>query len=435
MHPDRTSTQRAIKLHLAAIAGAIAVLIGGIGLLAARTELSGAVIATGSLVVESNVKKVQHPSGGIVADLLVTDGTHVEAGQLLIRLDETTAQANLSAVTKDLWELTARRARLEAERDGDGKVDFPPELIDAGRRDPHIVRIVAGEKRLFEVRREAQAGQKAQYRERIAQLRDEIGGLTEQASAKAEEIGLIDKELSGVRGLFDKGLVPLSRLTALQRESARLKGERGQLMAQIAESKGKISETELQIIQVDQNMRSDVGKDLADIRAKVSELAEKKITAQDQLQRLDILAPQAGTVHQLSVHTKGGVIQAGEQIMLIVPGTELIAEVRVQPQDIDQVSLGQTATLRFPNFNQRTTPELNGIVSRMAADTVQDQRTGTLYFPVRVMLTDEEIARLDGAKLMAGMPVEAFIRTHDRTLVSYFIKPLSDQVRRAFREK
>jgi len=434
MSQEATNTQKGVTRHLVGMAVAVALLFGGVGLLAARTELSGAVIANGSMVVESNVKKVQHPSGGIVADLLVTDGTKVGAGDLLIRLDETTAQSNLSSVSKDLWELTARRARLEAERDGTNTVDFPQDLIDA-RSDPHIERIIVGEKRLFELHGEAQAGQKAQYRERIAQLRDEIGGLTEQTTAKVEEIALIEKELGGVRQLFEKSLVPLSRMTALQREAARLRGERGQLVASIAQSKGKISETELQIIQVDQNMRSDVGKELADIRAKMSELTEKKITAQDQLQRLEIRAPQAGIVHQLSVHTKGGVIATGEQIMLIVPGTELIAEVHVAPQDIDQLNLGQDVTLRFPNFNQRTTPELNGVVSRIAADTVQDQRTGNSYFPVRISLNEDEIGRLEGAKLIPGMPVEAFIRTTDRNILSYFLKPLADQARRAFREK
>ncbi len=239
-----------------------------------------------------------------------------------------------------------------------------------------------------------------------------------------------------VRDLWQKNLVPISRVTALERDAARLEGERGQLIATVAQSKGKISETELQIIQVDQTMRSDVARELADIRAKIAELAERKITAMDLLQRIDIRAPQAGFVHQLSVHIAGAVIASGESIMLIVPGAdELIVEVRVEPQTIDQIKLEQPTTLRFPSFNQRTTPELNGRVSRIAADITHDPRTGTPYFLVRIVLSPGEAERLDGQTLVPGMPVEAFIRTEERTMLSYLFKPLTDQARHAFRER
>jgi HlyD family secretion protein len=215
-----------------------------------------------------------------------------------------------------------------------------------------------------------------------------------------------------------------------------LTGERGQLTARNAEAKGKISETELQILQLDQNVRSDVGKELADIRAKMSELTEKKVTAADQLRRIDIRSPQSGFVHQLSVHTKGEVVAAGEQIMLIVPNADaLIVEAKVTPHDIDQVQLDQAATLRFPTFNQRTTPELSGTVSRVAADTMKDDKSGAAYYLVRIAINSGEIERLGGLRLVPGMPVEAFIRTSDRSMLSYMFKPLTDQARRAFREK
>jgi HlyD family secretion protein len=289
---------------------------------------------------------------------------------------------------------------------------------------------------LFELRRQAQDGQKAQLRERITQLNDEVRGYTDQVAAKKKEIEFIRTELEGVRELWAKSLVPISRVTAIERDAARLEGERGQLIATIAQGKGKISETELQIIQIDQNLRSDVAKELADIRAKIAELSERSVTAVDQLRRIDIRAPQAGVVHQLSVFTRGGVVAAGEQIMLIVPeADDLIVEVRVEPQKIDQLKLDQPATLRFPGFNQRTTPELNGRVSRIAADVTQDQRTGQPYYLVRIGLRVDEIDRLDGLKLVPGMPVEAFIRTSERTMLSYLLKPLTDQARRAFREK
>jgi HlyD family secretion protein len=239
-----------------------------------------------------------------------------------------------------------------------------------------------------------------------------------------------------IADLFSKNLIPIARVTALERDAVRLVGERGQLVAAIAQGKGKVSETELQIIAVDQTLRSDVAKELADIRAKISELGERRVTAVDQLNRIDIRAPQTGVVHQLSVFTRGGVVAAGEQIMLIVPqADDLIVEVRVDPQKIDQLKLDQPATLRFPGFNQRTTPDLSGRVTRIAADVIQDQRTGQPYYLVRISLTADEIARLGELKLVPGMPVEAFIRTDERTMLSYLLKPLTDQARRAFREK
>ena len=431
-----TPTQRTIRAHLLAIGAAALILVLGVGVIGATTELAGAIIAAGALVVETNVKKVQHPTGGIVGELYVHDGQRVAAGDLLIRLDETAAQANVAMVDKSLAELYARRARLEAERDGGDAVAFPADLLRDAAEQADIGRVVTGERRLFELRRQAQDGQKAQLRERIAQLREEVRGYTEQAAAKGKEIEFIGRELEGVRDLFSKNLIPIARVTALERDAARLEGERGQLVATIAQGKGKISETELQIIQVDQTMRSDVAKELADIRAKIAELVERRITAVDQLQRIDIRAPQAGVVHQLSVFTKGGVIAAGEQIMLIVPqADDLIVEVRVDPQKIDQLKLDQDAALRFPGFNQRTTPELIGRVSRIAADVIQDQRSGQPYYLVRISLAPEEIERLGGLKLVPGMPVEAFIRTDERTMLSYLLKPLTDQARRAFREK
>jgi HlyD family secretion protein len=431
-----TGTQPSIRAHLVAIAAAALFLVLGVGVIGATTELAGAVIAAGALVVESSVKKVQHPTGGIVGELLVHDGSRVQVGDLLIRLDETMAQANLAMVDKSLAELYARRARLEAERDGGDAIEFPDDLLQSAQQQADIGRVVTGERRLFELRRQAQDGQKAQLRERVSQLKEEVRGYTEQSAAKVKEIEFIGRELEGVRDLFSKNLIPISRVTALERDGARLEGERGQLVATIAQGKGKISETELQIIQVDQTMRSDVAKELADIRAKIAELVERRVTAADQLQRIDIRAPQAGVVHQLSFFTTGGVVAAGEQIMLIVPqADDLIVEVRVDPQKIDQLQLGRPATLRFPGFNQRTTPELNGRVTRIAADVIQDQRTGQPYYLVRIGLATDEIERLNGLKLVPGMPVEAFISTGERTMLSYLLKPLTDQARRAFREK
>jgi HlyD family secretion protein len=432
--PSRArKTLRSIHWHLAAIVGAVVVLAGGISVLGAKTELSGAVIAAGSLVVESNVKKVQHQTGGTVGELLVGDGSRVLAGDLLVHLDETVAKSNLATVTKSLWELSARGARLEAERDGSSEVVFPDDLV-AAAGDPAVNHILIGERKLFALRREAILGQKAQLRERVSQLADEIRGLTEQAEAKGEEIRLVQLELGGVRELWQKNLVPITRLTAMERDAARLKGERGQLVASTAQARGRISEIEVQTLLIDQNLRSDVAKELADIRAKSAELVERKVAAEDLLTKLEVRSPQNGIVQDLAVHARGSVVGAGEQIMLIVPEADaLVAEVRIPPQDIDQVHVDQEALLRFPNFNQRVTPELSGVVIRIAPDVTKDAKTGLAYYLTRIKMTDyKQEAEL---KFVPGMPVDVFIRTSERTLTSYLVKPLMDQATRAFREK
>ena len=265
---------------------------------------------------------------------------------------------------------------------------------------------------------------------------EEIRGLTAQVASKEKQVEWIQQELEGVRDLWAKKLVQFNRVTSLEREQARLEGERGQLIASIAQAKGKISETKIQILQIDQDMRTEVSKDLAEIRAKSAELIEKRVAAEDQLKRIDIRAPQNGMVHQLDVHTVGGVVSAGQQIMLIVPAADkLIVEAKVQPQDIDQVRVGQAAVMRFSNFNSRTTPEINGEVTVVSADVTQDQRTGISYYTVRIAVSPNELARLGEHKLVPGMPVEVFIQTTVRTVVSYFVRPFQDQIAKAFREK
>ncbi len=240
-----------------------------------------------------------------------------------------------------------------------------------------------------------------------------------------------------MRDLWQKNLVQLNRLTSLQREEARLQGERGQLVAAAAEAKGKIAETELQILQVDQDLSSDVAKELRETDSKIGEYVERKVTAEDQLKRTDLRAPQDGIVFQSTANTVGGVITADDPVMLIVPESDqLMVEVKVDPKDIDQVQFGQAVVLRFSSFNMRTTPELNGTVNRIAADTSTDQRTGQSYYLVRIAMTADEVKRLgEGVKLTPGMPVEAFIQTGERTMLSYLIKPLRDQLMRSFREK
>jgi HlyD family secretion protein len=436
MDGEVTSALHSIQRYMIVGMLIVGFVIFGIGGWAATSELTGAVIGQGVLVVDSSVKKVQHLTGGVVGDLRVREGDKVKAGDILLRLDETQTLANATIISTNFDQLLARQARLETERDNADEIIFPKILLERSR-DPgsEAARAISAERSLFDLRRQARGGQKAQFKERSAQLQEEIKGYLGQIEAKQKEVDFIHQELEGVRTLWQKNLVPMNRLTALERDTARLEGERSQLSGTIAGARGKIAEIELQIIQVDQDLRTEVGKDLIEARSKISELAERKTAAVDQLNRIDIRAPQSGRVHQLTVHTVGGVISPGEQIMLIVPDADALAvEVKIAPRDIDHVYVGQAASMRFAAFDQKTTPGVEGEVSMVSADLTQDQRTGTSYYTARVSLKPEELARLGNAKLVPGMPVDVFIKTPGRTALSYLIKPLRDQAERAFKE-
>lgn len=420
-----------------ALAGGIGVVLfaGTVGVWAVAATLSGAVVASGQFVVDGYVKKVQHATGGIVGELKVREGERVEQDQVVIRLDDTVTRANLQVVTRQLDELTARRGRVEAERSGKDAVTFAIEL--AARRDePEIAELVAAEESLFEARRAARDGQKAQLSQRIGQLHEEIAGLKAQQSGRDRQSVLIEEELGGVRGLYAKNLVSLSRKTQLEREAASLEGQRGQLIAALAQTEGKIAETKLQIIQIDASLREEAMKELREIQGRSAELVERRIAAQDQMKRIEIRSPSAGFVHQLAVHTVGGVISPAEPAMLIVPAEDsLQVEARINPPDIDQIALGQEARVKIHAFNQRTTPELAGKVSRISADTSRDQQTGATFYTIRVTLPAAEFIRLGPNRISAGMQTEIFVRTEDRTPLEYIVKPLQEQIAKAFRER
>jgi HlyD family secretion protein len=437
MDGEVTPALHSIQRYMIVGMAIVAFVTFGIGGWAATSELTGAVIGQGVLVVDSSVKKVQHLTGGVVAELRVREGDKVKAGDILVRLDETQTLANATIISKNFDDLLARQARLESERDNMDRITFPKVLLDRAR-DPstEAARAMTAEKSLFDLRRQARSGQKAQLMERSAQLQEEIKGYLGQVDAKQKEVEFIRQELEGVRTLFQKNLVPMNRLTALERDSARIDGERSQLSGAIAQSKGKMAEIALQIIQIDQDLRTEVGKDLIEAQSKISELAERKTAAVDQLNRIDIRAPQSGRVHQLTVHTVGGVITPGEPIMMIVPDADALAvEVKIAPRDIEQVYVGQAASMRFAAFDQKTTPGIEGEVSMVSAETTLDQRTGASYYTARVMLSPEQVAKLGDAKLLPGMPVDVFIKTPGRTAFSFLIKPLLDQAERAFKER
>jgi HlyD family secretion protein len=429
------------KLNLAGLV--ITVVLGGAGGWATTAQLAGAVIAPGTIVVESDAKKVQHPSGGVVGEILVKEGSEVEEGQVVLRLDDTVTRSTLGVVQSQLYELAARQARLLVERDDGDAIAFPAPLI-ARRDDASVATAIAGEEKLFESRTNARRGQRSQLRERVAQTNEEIRGLTAQLAAKETELELVGKELLGVTELYRKNLVSISRYSQLQRDETRLQGERGQFIADIARARGKISETQLQIIQVDQDFRTDVLKDLREAQGKIAELKERLTAAEDQLKRVDLRAPQAGTVHQLAVHTVGGVIANGEVIMRIVPrADQLIVEAKVAPSDIDQVAWGAQAAVRILAGNQRTMPVLTGEITLVSADIAREQsreqqnasQSAQPYYTVRIGLPAAEVARLRDIHLVPGMPAEVFIQTHERTALQYLLKPLQEQIARTFRER
>jgi HlyD family secretion protein len=440
MFVSKRNPQGAIrKLNLIGIT-AVVVAVGGVGSWAASSSIAGAVIANGTVVVESNVKRVQHPTGGIVGKIFVKEGEDVEADQILVRLDDTLTRATLGIVQSQLDQFVARRARLIAERDSNDAISFPEGLTSRAGED-NVASSMTGEQKLFEARRSARQGQRSQLRERVTQTANEVRGLEAQQAAKEKEIKFINEELSGVVDLYQKQLVTIVRYMSLQRDEAKLQGERGQFIAEIARAKGKIAETELQIIQLDQDFRTDVLKDLREADAKIAELQERVNAAKDELQRIDIRAPQAGFVHQLAVHTVGGVIAKGETVMEIVPRSDaLVVEAKVAPTDIDQVEMDARVKVRVMAGNRRTMPDLDATVKRIGADLTRDQAAAGAapsapYYLVRVSLQKGASKELGDLQLVPGMPAEVFIRTHDRTPLDYMLKPLREQITRTFRER
>jgi HlyD family secretion protein len=423
------------KLNVVGFA-VVLLLVAGVGGWAATAQLQGAVIAPGTLVVESNIKKVQHPTGGIVGEILVKEGSIVQAGQIVMRLDDTVTRATLGVVQSQLDELIALEARLLAEREGADTMTFPVEHVSRSQGNG-VAAAIAGQERLFESRKQARTGQRAQLRERITQTNEEITGLIAQQEAKENEIKFIGEELVGVSHLYKQNLISIQRYMALQRERARLEGERGQFIAAIARARAKISETELQTFQLDQDFRTEVLKDLREAQGKIAEFSERKTAAQDQLKRIDIRAPQSGIVNQLSVHTVGGVIDKGETVMQIVPVTDqLLVEAKVAPHDIDQVAPKAMTTVRIMAGNQRIITDLVGEVTYIGADLTREKdQPNQTYYLVRASIQEDQVRHLEGLKLVPGMPAEIFIQTHERTPLQYLLKPLREQISRTFRER
>jgi len=413
----------------------VVIFFGSVGGWAATTDISGAVIATGQVSVEGHTKQVQSSASGVVRDLKVEEGQLVSFGDVLIQLDETSARAKLNAISNGLDQLLARQARLESERDGLVEVPMPPQLLE--RVSSSIAETkLSSERRLFNDRRLSRDGQRARLKEQEQQIREQIAGLDVQQRAKTREIDLIGLELQGQRRLLGQGLTSLNRVNSLDRSAARLEGERGQLIASIATAKARITEIELQLLQVEQTMRTEVATELRDVENKRTDLREQEISALNELQKVTIRSPATGIVHKLVAHTVGGVITAAEPLMEIVPrASDLILETKIAPRDIDQVVIGQLAMVRMAAFNRNTTPELEGTVSRISADLEADPRTGVGFYTAVVRVDAQERDKVPDLSFIPGMPVEVYIRTGQRTVLSYLVKPIGDHASKAFREE
>ena len=411
----------------------IATLFGGVGAWAAIFEISGGVIAPGSVVVEGNTKKVQHLEGGIVKEIAVSNADLVEMGQVLIRLDDTDVRAQLQITQAQLEEMRARQSRLVAEREGRDRFTFEPRPADAA---PGASDIWLGQARLFTARFETRTGREKQQYERISQLEEVTRGLDAQRASKEKQLRLIKEELEGVLELEQKQLVTKTRVLALQREETKLEGERGQLIAEMAKTNVQVSETRLAIAEARQAFLSEVLAELREVEGKIAELAEREAAVKSRLRRMAVIAPQSGLVHKLTANTVGGVIAAGEVVMEIVPQQErLMVDAQIDPNFIEQVRAGQTALLRLTAFDHQLTPELEGFVVSVSADVRQDNPQSPRYYSARVSIKDGQLTKLRGGKLVPGMPVELIIKRIDRTVLSYLAKPIVDQLSHVFRER
>lgn len=434
MTSAKTKTMKGLRFFQIIGLVGLLVVFGSLGAWAAMTSIRGAVIASGTLVVEGHSKRVQSREGGIVGEIRVEEGDFVEAGDLLIRLDETETKAELAIIESALAEFEAKRARLLAERDGAIEVTFPADLMER-RDDPKVAELLDGEMQLFESKKAVLTGRTEQMNQRIGQLEEEIAGVSAQATSTSEQRRLIGEELESLRPLLADGFVALTRIRGLEREQARLVGDIGQREAEAARAQASIGETRLAIIELTDDARSTTLQELGEAESRIAELSERRHEAQTKLSRTNLRAPLAGLVHELNVHTIGGVIGSGDTVMSIVPqADELVIEARVRPQDIDEIVQGQSAIVRFTAFDQRNTMQSEAEVIHVSADASPETRDAPPTYAVRLRLPADELVQLGELKLKPGMPADVFIQTRTRSPLSYLVQPLSDQIARSFRE-
>ncbi|WP_235962673.1 HlyD family type I secretion periplasmic adaptor subunit [Jannaschia marina] len=411
------------------------ILFGGFGTWAVTANISGAIISTGRVAVESNRQVVQHPDGGVVTEILVREGDRVDAGDVLIRLDPISLRSQSDILRDQLYEIGARAARLAAERDDEDTLDFPPELLAEAARAPSVAEMVQGQQNLFEARRASSAREVEQLERRKDQIASQVTGIGAQSEALELQLGFIREELDAQRSLLDRGLAQAPRVLALQREEAALLGRVGEFEASVAELEGRATEIELEILKLGTQMRETAITELRDLSFRQIELAEQYRAIREQMSRLDVTAPVDGVVYDMQVFAERSVIRPADPVLFLVPQDRpLVIQTQVDPIHIDQVYPGQPVTLRLPTFDARTTPELFGEIIRVSPDAFTDEGTGTTYYQAEVLPNEGEVDRLGDQPLLPGMPVEAYLRTEDRTPLGYLVKPLTDYFNRALRE-
>jgi len=439
--PDGNSEAQVLRAWSArgpVIVGILAVLalVGGFGTWSVMSNIAGAIVAPGAIELEQNRQVVQHPDGGVVTEILVGEGDLVEAGQVLVRLDRERLDTERTIVESQLFELMARRGRLEAERDGDAEIGFDDQLIAAAAANSDVAEMLESNRNLFAQRRDNFAASVEQLGKRKAQTVAQIEGLSAQLTALETQVALIDEELKGQYELQEKGLAQLPRVMSLEREKARLQGAAGEVVASKAQAEGRITEVEIEIIRIGAQSREDAITALSEQEGRELELAERRRAILEQLSRLDIRAPLSGAVHALQIFGERSVIQPAQPVLYIVPQDRpLVIGVQVETIHVDQVHVGQEVILRFSAFNSRQTPEILGRVISVSPDALSDDRTGRSFYRARVELSEGEIDKLpEGSVLIPGMPVEAYLRTGDRSPITYLMKPLADYFNKAFRE-
>ena len=412
----------------------VLVLVGGFGAWSVFSTLAGAVIAPGQLEVEQNRQVVQHPDGGVVEAILVKEGQLVAAGDPLIKLDGALIGSELSIVEGQFFELLARQGRLEAERDGRDTITFPPILVDAARTRPDIAGLLDGQQRLFEARAVTLKQQVEQLGQQRAQILAQVDGITAQHQALETQLRLIKEELVNQQSLLDKGLAEVSRVLALERESARLAGSVGELTASAAQAAGKTTEIDIEILKLQSGRSEDALTQLRDLGYRTLELAERRRALTEQVGRLEIRAPVSGIVYGLQVTTPRSVVKPADPLMFLVPQDRpLVITARIDPLSIDEVHIGQDVRLVFPTFKSRIAPELSGRITKISADAFSDQQRGISFYRAEIILNDGEEVKLEGT-LIPGMPVQAFIRTTNHTPLEYLMQPFTDYFKHAFRE-
>ena len=412
------------------------ILVGGFGLWGVMAEISGAVVASGQIEVDQNRQIVQHPDGGVVAEIAVDEGDSVIAGQTLIKLDPTLEKSELAIIESQLFELMARHGRLEAERDGNQTVDFDATLKERASNDPSVAELMSGQQRLFDARSETASNQVAQLSKRKGQIRNQIEGLDAQQIALQRQLDLIAEELSDQQSLLNRGLAQATKVLALQRTEAQLSGQMGDLSARKAEYEGRITEIDIEITSLDAGRREEAITNLRDQQFRALELEERARALHEKLSRMDIKAPVSGIVYGLTVFAERSVIRPADPVLFLIPQDRpLIIAARVEPIHIDEIFTGQEVTLRFSSLDQRTTPELLGRVVQISADAFQDDARQISYYRAEIVLSEGEQDKIpQGITLIPGMPVESFIKTNDRTPLAYLVKPLADYFAKAMRE-